>query len=78
MQDDTSKVELSALFLAARDGSVRIFWQRQLRAFANHVAAHGEVIRNVETYEISGEFEIPRIEPGLYQGSTDEANQPLR
>lgn len=76
MQDDISEAELCALFLAARDGSVRIFGQRQLRAFANHVAAQGEVIRNVETYEISGDLEIPRIELGLYQGSADEADQP--
>jgi hypothetical protein len=76
MQDDTSQAELSALFLAARDGSVRIFGQHHLRAFADHVAAQGEVIRNVEAYEISGELEIPRIELGLYQGSADEANQP--
>lgn len=76
MQGDTSEALLSALFVAARDGSVRIFGQRQLRAFADHVAAQGEVIRNVETYEISGELEIPRIDLGLYQGSADEANRP--
>ncbi len=75
MQDDTSEAQLFALFLAARDGSVRIFGQRQLRAFADHVAERGEVIRNVETYEISGELEIPRIDLGLYQGSADEANR---
>ena len=76
MQDDTSEALLSTLFLAARDGSVRIIGKRQLRAFADHVAAQGEVIRNVEAYEISGELEIPRIDLGLYQGSADEANQP--
>ncbi len=73
---DTSEPTLSALFLAARSESVRIIGQRQLKAFADHVALHGEVIRNVETYELSGGLEIPRINLGLYQGSADEARQP--
>lgn len=73
---DPSDSKLSVLFLAARSGSVRILGQKQLRAFADHVATHGEVIRNVEAYEVSGDREIPRVDLGLYQGSAEEADKP--
>ena len=75
--NDMTEAELSDLFLTARsDGSVRVEGQRKLRAFADYVAQRGEVIRNVEAYEIGDELEVPRIDLGLYQGSAEEADRP--
>jgi hypothetical protein len=75
--NDMTEAELSDLFLTARrDGSVRVQGPRKLRAFADHVAKRGEVVRNVEAYEIRGELEVPRIDLGLYQGSAEEADRP--
>ncbi len=77
MTESVSKLDLPALFNAARHGKgVRLVGQLQLEAFASYVASRDEVIRNVETYELRGDLEIPRIDLGLYQGSAEEAALP--
>jgi hypothetical protein len=75
MADTSSDTGLPALFLAAQAGVVRIFGQGQLLAFADYIREQGEVIRNIETYEVRGELEIPRIDLGLYQGSAEDADR---
>lgn len=44
----------------------------QLMRFARYAASRGHLVCNVETYELRGDLEVPRIDLGLYQGSTEE------
>lgn len=48
----------------------------ELSRFARYAAACGHLICNVETYELRGDLEVPRIDLGLYQGSSEEAELP--
>ena len=45
----------------------------ELARFARYAASRGHLICNVETYELRGDLEVPRIDLGLYQGSAEEA-----
>ena len=45
----------------------------ELARFARYAASRGHLICNVETYELRGDLEVPRIDLGLYQGSVEES-----
>ncbi len=75
MTDDQD--ELSAAFDAALTGRGHVLrGVEHLIRFADFVASCDHLIRNVETYEVRGELEVPRIDLGLYQGSADDADLP--
>ncbi|MBA4011110.1 MAG: hypothetical protein C0481_04515 [Phenylobacterium sp.] len=44
----------------------------ELSRFARYAVSRGHLICNVETYELRGNLEVPRIDLGLYQGSAEE------
>jgi hypothetical protein len=69
--------QLATAFQASQSGKgCRLDDAEQLRDFAAYVRAQGEVVSNVETFEIRGDWEIPRIDLGIYQGGEKDYSRP--
>ena len=48
----------------------------QLVDFASYTRTRDAVVCNLETYEVRGEYEIPRIDLSIYQGGAEERALP--
>jgi hypothetical protein len=69
--------ELSAaLGNSQSGGGVRLEGTRSLKDFADFARAHNAVVCGVETYELRGQHEVPRIDLSIYQGGAEERALP--
>jgi hypothetical protein len=63
---------LAAAFQASQSGrGFRLLDAEQLRDFAVYTRTQEAVVCNVETFEVTGEYTIARIDLSIYQGGVD-------